>query len=91
MSVRFKPMGDGVLIAPVIPPKETISPAGIVTTVNTPELPTRGDIVITGEEVKYTTKGDTVLFGIHAGKDVEVDGVVYKLIKEGNLDGFFLD
>ena len=84
-------MGDGVLIAPVIPPLETISPAGIVTKLNEPEPPTRGEVVARGEEIKYVSKGDVVLFGIHAGKDVEVEGVTYKLIKEGHLDGFFLE
>jgi len=91
MSVKFKPMGDGVLIAPVILAKETISPGGIVTMINNQGPSTKGKVVVAGEAVIYVKKGDNVLFGVNAGKDVVVEGVTYKLIKETYLDGFFLD
>jgi co-chaperonin GroES (HSP10) len=88
--MKFKPMGDGVLIAPVIPPLETVSPAGIVTKLNTPEPPTKGFVVVTGEGVEYVKKDDEVRFGVHAGRDIVIDEVTYKLINEKHLDGFFL-
>jgi co-chaperonin GroES (HSP10) len=88
--MKFIPIGDGVLIAPVIPPLETVSPAGIVTKLNTPEPPTRGDVVAVGDSVEFVNTGHSVMFSHSSGKEVVVDDTKYILVKEKYLDGFFV-
>lgn len=88
--MKFIPMGDGVLIAPIHPPKEIVSPGGLITKIKVSEPPTSGEVIVTGESIAYVKPGDLVRFGIHAGREIEIDGIMYRLIKEPNLDGFFL-
>ncbi|MEO0454715.1 MAG: co-chaperone GroES [Verrucomicrobiota bacterium] len=93
-DIKFKPMGDRVLVEP-IEEKETKS-GGIIIPDTAKEKPQEGKIVALGTGKKddqgeviafEVKKGDTVLFSKYGGTEVTIDGGKYLIMREDDILG----
>lgn len=88
----LRPLDDRVVLKVLDAEEKTAG--GILLPDTAKEKPQRGKVTAVGSgklgkdgkrlplDVK---KGDTVLFGKYAGSDVKVDGVDYKILREGEI------
>ena len=91
-EIKFKPHGPRILVTPVETPTEETSASGVIIAINKDvEKPTRGIIVAKSEEVVGLNVGDLVSYGFHSGREIKVTGVKYLLMREGDIDGIYLD
>jgi chaperonin GroES len=84
---RFRPLGDGVVVKPT-PPQE-VTQSGLIIPKNAQEKTQVGVIHEIGSGSVEVKVGDTVLFGKHAGMEVEVNGEGYLLMKNTDIYGVF--
>ena len=86
--MQLKPLGDRVIIKPLV--EEEVTKSGIVLpdTVEK-EKKEQGAVVSVGNGEKITKlglkAGDRVLFGKYSGEDVKVDNVEYKVLKDEDV------
>jgi len=91
-DVKFKPHGPRILVSPIETPREEKTASGLITAVNEHvEIPTRGRIIAKSDEVLGLNVGELVSYGHHSGRELKVDGVKYLLMREGDVDGIYLD
>ena len=88
----IRPLDDRVVIK--VLDAEEVSTGGIVLPNSAQEKPQRGKVTAVGdgrmlEDGKRVSpevrKGDVVIYGKYAGADVKVDGVDYKILREGEI------
>ncbi len=82
----IEPMGARVLIRPI--EQETMTKSGIVLPETAKEKPQQGLIEAVGSEEERLTDlavGDKVLFAKYTGNQIEVDGVEFIIMEEGDV------
>ena len=91
MSVKFKPLGDRVLIEAA--PSEEKTASGIYIPDTAKEKPLKGTVIAVGkgkkEEPMTVKNGDTVLYGQYSGTEIKIDGNDYLIMKESDIYGIF--
>ena len=91
MSVKFKPLGDRVLIQTA--PSEEKTASGIYIPDTAKEKPLKGSIVAVGsgkkDETMQVKVGDVVLYGQYSGTEIKIDGNDYLIMKESDIYGIF--
>ena len=90
--MKLKPLEDRVVVLPS--EAEAVTAGGIVLPEAAKEKPLMGKVIAVGPgklldsgtrgEVDIK-KGDTVLYGMYGGSDVEVDGTEYKIMRESEI------
>jgi chaperonin GroES len=86
--MQLKPLGDRVIIKPLV--EEEVTKSGIVLpdTVEK-EKKEQGAVVSIGNGEKIIKlglkAGDRVLFGKYSGEDVKVDNIEYKVLKDEDV------
>lgn len=92
--MKFKPLGERILIKPLEAKEET--KGGILLPETAKEKPQEGKIVAVGEGRKtdegkvipITLKvGDVVLYGKYSGTEITIDGEEYLITKEDEILG----
>lgn len=87
MKLNITPLHDRIVIEPS--PVSNTTKAGIIIPDTAKEKPLQGKVMAVGggtNENKLTVKvNDTVLYGKHAGTDIEVDGKMYLIMKESDI------
>ena len=93
MQVKFKPLGNRVLILPKVKPKEVVTESGLIMPVNDKDhqMPNMGTVISQGSESTEVKIGDLVTYGVHAGKELVVEGQTFLLMTERDIDGIFIE
>jgi len=84
--MTVEPMGPRVLIRPV--EQETTTKSGIILPETAKEKPQQGLIEALGSAEELMTDlavGDKVLFAKYTGNQIQVDGVDYIIMEEGDV------
>jgi len=81
--MKITPILDRVVIEPS--EAETITSGGIIIPDGAKEKPVRGTILACGTEAKEVNVGDVVLYGKHAGTEIDVDGKTVIIMREGDI------
>jgi chaperonin GroES len=85
-EMKIEPLGARVLILPQ--EKETETASGIFLPETAKEKPQTGIIEAVGDEEEMATDlgvGDRVLFPKYTGTEIELDGVTYLIMEEGDV------
>jgi len=92
--MKFKPLGDRILIKPLEAYEQT--KGGIVIPDTAKEKPQEGEIIAVGDGKKNDEgkimplslkKGDKVLYGKYSGTEITLDGEEYLIIREEDVLG----
>lgn len=83
MAVKFLPCGDHVLVT-VIDQERIIE--GISMPDSSKEDMQAGVIVAVGQSQEFQ-EGDKVLFGPWAGKNIQLEGIPFRVMRAGEIDG----
>ncbi len=84
--MNIEPLGVRVLIRPLAQERETAS--GIILPETAKEKPQQGTISAIGDEKEMVTGlmvGDRVLFPKYTGTEIEIEGVAYLIMEEGDV------
>ena len=85
--MNVKPLADRVLVQPAAAEEKTIG--GIIIPDSAKEKPLRGTVIAVGKGTKdeemVLKPGDMVLFGKHAGTELELDGEIYLIMKQSDV------
>jgi len=90
----LKPLGDRVLVEPMI--AEEVTKSGIFLPDSAKEKPAEGKVVALGtgrtdkdgKKIAFEVKiGDKVLYGKYAGDEIKIDNKEYKILKEEEILG----
>jgi chaperonin GroES len=88
--MNIKPLGDRILVKPLLVEETTKSGIVLPDTVEK-EKKEQGVIIAIGEGEKvkklHLKIGDKVLFGKYSGEEIEVDKVDYKFLKDEDILG----
>jgi len=94
ITMKMKPLEDRLLVK--VTAVDAMTPGGIMIPTDSADAPDTGLVVEaglgrmleTGKRTKMMVKkGDTVLFSIHQGSDVEIEGEKYKILHESDIMG----
>lgn len=93
--MNFKPLSDRVLVESSSAEEKTAG--GIIIPDSAKEKPSKGTVVATGPgkyvdnvlEPMNVSIGDVVLYGKFSGKEVNVDGKDYLILKQDDILGKF--
>jgi len=81
MSTKVTPLGDNVLVKPMIPETKTASGIYIPETASN-EKPAQGEVVAVGDNEKVTVKkGQVVMFKKYGGEEIKIDNEDYVMVK----------
>ncbi|MBE9501386.1 MAG: co-chaperone GroES [Dehalococcoidia bacterium] len=92
MVAKLKPLGDRVLVKPLV--EEEVTKSGIIVPDTAKEKPQRGEIIAVGpgrldEEGKHIAmelkKGDKVLYAKYAGTEVKINDDEYLILRESDI------
>ena len=85
--MNIKPLADRVLIKPAAAEEKTIS--GIIIPDSAKEKPLKGEVMAVGngtkDEPMVLKAGDTVLYGKYAGTEIEIEGVLYLIMRQSDV------
>lgn len=84
--MTIEPLGPRVLIQPL--EQETTTASGIILPETAKEKPQQGIIKAVGTEDDMVTNlsvGDKVLFPKYTGNEIQVDGIQYIIMEEGDI------
>ena len=85
--MNIKPLADRVLILPAPAEEKTIG--GIIIPDTAKEKPLKGEVIATGngtkDEEMILKNGDTVLYGKNSGKEVELEGKKYLIMRQSDV------
>lgn len=86
-EIKFKPLGDRVLVEPHQQEEKTAG--GIFIPDTAKEKPTQGTVVATGpgkkDEPMTLKVGDIVLYNKYSGTEFKLDGKNYLIMKESDI------
>ena len=94
MAVKFKPLGDRVLVHPLTDEEQV--QGGIIIPDSAKEKPQQGEVIALGTGGKdedgkireFTVKvGDTVLMPKYGGTELKLDGKEYQIMREDDILG----
>ena len=84
---KIQPLADRVLVQPAAAEEKTVG--GIIIPDSAKEKPLRGTVLAVGngtkDEPMILKQGDQVLYGKHAGTELEFDGEKYLIIKQQDV------
>ena len=84
--MKIKPLADRVLVLPAPAEEKTIG--GIIIPDSAKEKPLKGKVIAIGngtkDEEMVVQPDDTVLYGIYAGTEIELDGEKYLIMKQSD-------
>ncbi len=92
MAVKLQPLGDGVLVKPII--KDEVTKGGLVLPDTAKEKPQEGEVLAIGpgrisEDGKRipleVAVGDVVIYSKYGGTEVKVDNEELIILHEGDL------
>ncbi len=87
MKSNIKPLHDRVIVEPEEVKKETQS--GLIIPDTAKERPLKGTAIKVGNgklnEPMTVKEGDGVLYGKHAGGEIEIDGKKYLIMRESEI------
>ena len=85
--MNIKPLADRVLVKPTAVEERTVS--GIIIPDTAKEKPLKGEVLATGagtkKEEMVVKKGDTVLYGMYAGTEIEIDGEKLLVMRQSDI------
>ncbi|MDR1146417.1 MAG: co-chaperone GroES [Verrucomicrobiales bacterium] len=93
-NIKFKPVGDRVLVEPI--EEQEVKKGGIIIPDTAKEKPQEGTIVALGTGKKdesgkvipfEVSKGDRVLYSKYGGTEVTLDGDKYLILREDDILG----
>jgi chaperonin GroES len=85
MAAKFKPC-DGRLLISVIDQERILE--GVLMPDSSKEDAQVGKVIAVGEsQGQEFTEGDIVLFGPWAGKNIQLEGIPFRVMREGEIDG----
>lgn len=95
-QLKFKPIGDQILVKQ--DEVETKTKSGLILTESSSEAPKSGTVVKLGtaegqimmdnRPFKFTVKEKTKVYWSYGGRDIEIDGEKYLVMRESELLGF---
>ena len=87
MSDKIKPLHDRVILEAI--PVESKTASGIIIPDSAKEKPQRGKIIYVGNGLKgeplIVKVGDNVLYGKHAGQEIQIEDKKYLLMREADI------
>lgn len=85
--MTIKPLADRLVVEPIS--SESITPSGIIIPDSVKEKPNKGKVIAVGagkgNELMTCKEGDTVLYGKHAGTEIEIDKKKYLIMRESDV------
>ena len=85
--MNIRPLADRVLIKPAAAEEKTLG--GIIIPDSAKEKPLKCEIVAVGngtkDEEMVVKVGDNVLYGKYAGKEIELDGEKYLIMRQADV------
>ncbi len=85
--MKVKPLADRVLVKPA--PIEEKTAGGIIIPDTAKEKPLKGEVVAVGQGTKdeemVVKEGDKVLYGKHAGTEIEIDDEEYLIMRQSDI------
>ena len=85
--MNIKPLADRVLIKPAAAEEKTIG--GIIIPDSAKEKPLKGEVMAVGSGTKddpmVLKAGDQVLYGKYAGTEIEIEGVMYLIMRQSDV------
>lgn len=94
--MKFRPLGDRVLVKRLEEEEEQKSPGGIIIPDTAKEKPQHGVITAVGSGARNENgkiipmevkEGDEILFGKYSGNDVKINNEEYLILKESEILG----
>jgi chaperonin GroES len=85
-KAAITPIGKRVLIKQEVAEEKTKSGI-IIPDSGKKDRPERGEVIAVGEELAGVSVGDVVYFGGYDNQEVEIDKVMYLLVKHDNVSG----
>jgi co-chaperonin GroES (HSP10) len=82
----FDPATDHIIIAEL--PRETIIDGIVMPDNEKQQEMVYGTVVLVGPDAHRTNTADTVAYGPYAGKHIIVDGMQFRLLREGQIEGY---
>jgi chaperonin GroES len=86
-EIKFKPVSDRMIIDPI--PVDSITASGLIIPENAKEKPQKGTVIAVGpgtKDDKMEVKvGDVVLYGKHAGTEINLEGKDYLIMRQSDL------
>ncbi|OGX68221.1 MAG: co-chaperone GroES [Paenibacillus sp. RIFOXYA1_FULL_44_5] len=79
----IKPLGDRVVLEPVV--KEVTTVSGIVLPDSVKEKPQEGKVVAVGKDLQELKLGDHVIFSKYAGTELKHDGKELLIMRESDI------
>ena len=82
----MRPLKDRVLVKKIEPENVTVS--GIILTAKVEEKYQRGEIIAVGHvmgELPEVKIGDKVIFSLHAGSEIEIEGITHLLMRSSEI------
>ncbi len=93
MNMKFKPLGDRVLLKPI---EEEEKKGGIIIPDTAKEKPQKGEVVAvgpgkkdeSGKLIEMNVKvGDKILYGKYSGTEIKLEGINYLIVNEDDILG----
>jgi len=95
-EIKFKPIGDQILVKP--DEAETKTKSGLILSEGSVEAPKTGKVVKLGtaegqmmmdnRPFKFTVKAGSKVYWSYGGREIEIDGEKYLVMKEMDLLGY---
>ncbi len=95
-DIKFKPIGDQILVKQDV--AETKTKSGIILTENSVDAPKTGKVIKLGtaegqvmmdnRPFSFTVKAGTKVYWGYGGRELEIDGEKYLVMRESELLGF---
>ena len=92
MKIKFKPLGDRLVVKPL--EEEQITPSGIVLPETAKEKPQKGEVLSVGpgardedgDRIEMDVKvGDKILFAKYGGTELKVNGDKLLILRESDV------
>ena len=86
MAKILEPAGEHVLVVD-LPRETTIDGVVMPDNVKQQEM-VYGSVVLPGPDARRTNTGDSIAYGPYAGKHIIVNGMQFRLLREGQIEGY---